>query len=302
MKKGIHYWALPKKMNLREKMRFAKQSGFDGIELVIVDKGELRPDADEKELKAIRSAAKEEQIEIIGLTNSLNWKSSITSENKQVQEQAKNLLKRQMEIASVLEVDAILALPGFVTMNFISDELHPSVSTHDAGYYHPGNEIVSYEEAYDRAVAAFKELASIAEKMGITICVENIWNQFLLSPIEMRDFIDRIGSDFVQVYFDIGNVLPHGYPEHWIRILGNRIKRVHFKDFIRGYTSLKGFVNLLNGDVDFPEVMRALGDIGYNGWITAEVNEKPDFPEYTVKATAMAFEQIFNFHKERSLD
>lgn len=297
MKKGIHYWALPKKMNLREKIRFAKQAGFDGIELVIVDKGELRPDADEKELKAIRLTAKEEQIEIIGLTNSLSWKSSLTSGNKQVREKAKNLLRRQMEIASILEVNAIQALPGFVSMNFISDELHPAVSTHDAEYYHPGNEIVNYEEAYGRAIDAFQEIAPVAEKMGITICVENIWNQFLLSPIEMRDFIDRIGSDYIQVYFDVGNVLPHGYPEQWIRILGNRIKRVHFKDFIRGYTSLKGFVNLLNGDIDFPEVMKALGDIGYDDWITAEVNEKPNFPEYTVKATALAFEQIFHFDK-----
>jgi len=301
MKKGIHYWALPQKMNLRDKMRFAKQAGFDGIELVITEKGELRADADEKELLAIRSAAKEEQIEIIGLTNSLNWQCSLTSSMEHIREKAKKTLIRQMEIASTLGAKAVLALPGFVAMNFITDELHPSVSTHDVKYYHPGSEIISYEDAYERSLEAFRQLAPVAEKMGITICIENIWNQFLLSPVEMRDFIDKIGSDHVKVYFDVGNVLTHGYPEQWIRILGNRIERVHFKDFIRGYTSLKGFVNLLCGDVNFVEVMKALNEIKYDGWITAEVNEKPDFPEFAVKAAALAFEQILGYGKERSV-
>lgn len=292
MKKGIHYWALPQALSLREKMRFAKRMGFDGLELVILETGDLRLDSKEDELEAIRCAAQEEGVEIIALSNSLNWKCSLTSEVDKVREKAKNMLIRQLQIAAALKVEIILALPGFVSMNFITNDLHPSVSTHDGMNYHPGQEVIHYEIAYQRSLAAFREIAPVAEQMGIMIGIENIWNQFMLSPIEMRSFIDEIGSEYIQSYFDVGNVLPFGHPEQWIRILGSRIKRVHVKDFVRGSSSLKGFVNLLSGDVDFTEVMKALCEVGYDSWITAEVNEKPGFPEFTAQSSSIALDQI----------
>src|SRR5659263_668632 len=88
------------------------------------------------------------------------------------------------------------------------------------------------------------------------IGLENVWNKFLLSPIEMRDFIDKIDSSYVGAYLDVGNVINTGYPEQWIRILGKRIKKVHFKDFRKSVGTLSGFVDLLAGDVDYPEVMK----------------------------------------------
>ena len=299
MKKGIHYWALPQKLNLREKMRFAKKMGFDGLELVILETGELRLDSNEDELEAIRRAAQEEDIEIIALSNSLNWKCSLTSDNDVVRDKAKNMIIRQLQIASSLKVEVILALPGFVGMDFITNDLHPAVSTHDGINYHPGHEVIHYELAYQRSLAAFREIAPLAEQMNITIGIENIWNQFMLSPIEMRNFIDQIGSEYVQVYFDVGNVLPYGHPEQWIRILGSRIKRVHVKDFIHGCPSLKGFVNLLCGDIDFTNVMNALREIDYNSWITAEVNEKPGFPEFTAQSTSLALDQMMKLGSGR---
>ena len=297
MKKGIHYWALPQNLTLREKMRFAKRMGFDGLELVIVEKGELRLDCNDQELEAIRQAAEEEKVEIIALSNSLNWKCSLTSENDKIRELAKDMLIRQIQIAAALQVEVVLALPGFVSMNFITNDLHPSVATHDEVHYHPGQEIIHYEKAYHRALNAFKEIAPIAEQLGVTIGIENIWNEFLLSPLEMRNFIDEVGSKNVGAYFDVGNVKPYGYPEQWIRILGSRIKRVHVKDFVQGSSSIKGFVNLLSGDINFPEVMKALVEIGYDGWVTAEVNEKPEYPEFTTKATAIALDYILEYGK-----
>ena len=292
MRKGIHYWALPQHLNLREKMRFAKRMGFDGLELVIVEKGELRLDCNEQELEVIRQAAEEEEVEIIALSNSLNWKCSFTSENPVIREKAKNMLIRQLQIAAALKVDVILALPGFVSMNFITDDLHPTVSTHDAINYHPGQENINYEVAYSRALSAFRDIAPMAKQMGVTIAIENIWNQFLLSPLEMRNFIDEIGSDYVGAFFDVGNVMPLGHPEQWIRILGSRIKRVHVKDFVKGSASIKGFVNLLSGDIDFPEVIKALREINYDSWVTAEVNEKSEYPEFTTRTTAIALDYI----------
>jgi L-ribulose-5-phosphate 3-epimerase len=294
MKKGIHYWALPQALNIRQKMRFAKAAGFDGIELVIRDKGELRLNSHEQELDGIRKAADQENIEIIALSNSLNWTCSLTSDIPDVREKAMEMLRRQVQIARALNVSVVLALPGFVSLSFMSDDLHPVAPTQEGANYHPGQEVIPYDTAYERALAAFREIAPFAREMGVTVCIENIWNQFLLSPIEMRNFIDEIGSDFVQVYFDVGNVMPLGHPAQWIRILGSRIRRIHLKDFMRGSGSLSGFVNLLCGNIDFREVMQALRETGYDGWLTVECNEKPGFPEFVPRINALALDQIIN--------
>jgi L-ribulose-5-phosphate 3-epimerase len=101
--------------------------------------------------------------------------------------------------------------------------------------------------------------------------VENVWNKFLLSPLEMRRFIDEIDLPSVGVFFDVGNILLYGFPDQWIRILGKRIKRVHVKDFRTQVGTLHGFTGLLQGDVDWPAVIAALTDIGYDSYLTAEV-------------------------------
>src|SRR5690606_16928419 len=104
---------------------------------------------------------------------------------------------------------------------------------------------------------------------GVQVCVENVWNKFLLSPLEMRGFLDGLKSSSVGSYFDVGNVLATGYPEHWIQLLGSRIKRVHFKDYRRAVGTADGFCDLLSGDVNWPGVVSALCSIGYDGWVTA---------------------------------
>jgi len=144
--------------------------------------------------------------------------------------------------------------------------------------FEPGSEIVEYDVAYERALSALKELAPVAEELKVSIGVENVWNKFLLSPMEMRDFIDAVGSPYVGSYFDVGNVLFCGYPEHWVKILGSRIKKVHFKDYRRNVGSLDGFVDLLAGDVDYKSVKAALDKIGYDNWVTAEM--LPPYAQY----------------------
>ncbi len=126
--------------------------------------------------------------------------------------------------------------------------------------------------------------------MQVVIAIENVWNKFLLSPLEMRDFIDSFKSNAVGAYFDVGNVLLIGYPEQWIRILGHRIKRVHVKDFKRSVGTVEGFVDLLEGDVDFTAVKEALADIGYDGYLTAELLPfTPGRPEKTARAMKEIF-------------
>jgi hexulose-6-phosphate isomerase len=143
----------------------------------------------------------------------------------------------------------------------------------DNGLFATRREIVQYDVAYERARDAVSEIAEelTTGLFSGSLCIENVWNKFLLSPIEMRRFVDEIGSDLVGVYFDVGNVMLYGFPDHWIRILGSRIRRVHLKDFRCAVGTIDGFTGLLQGDTDWPAVTSALVDIGYRSYLTAEV-------------------------------
>ncbi len=127
---------------------------------------------------------------------------------------------------------------------------------------------VSYRQAWDRSTAQIKELIPDAEKNGIKLAIEEVWNKFLLSPVEMARYVDQFQSDAVGAYFDVGNVVEYGYPQEWIRELGKRILKIHIKE----YKKDKRFgYKLGEGEIDWPAVTRALHDIGYDGWVTAEV-------------------------------
>lgn len=289
MRKGIHYWALPGHLCFEEKLHLAKQAGFEGIELTILQDGYLRPGSNDKELCEIRKKIEEAGLELIDVASTLNWHYSLTSDKTEIRAMAKDHLRLQIDIAEKLGADAILALPGFVGLDFSSGDLFS-----DSGNrrYNPASEVIDYDTAYVRSLEAFRELSPYARQHGVAICIENIWNRFLLSPLEMRDFIDALDSDWVGAYFDVGNVMLTGYPEQWIKILGRRIKRVHFKDFLRGTARVSGFVELLAGDVDFVKVTEALQGIGYKGWVTAETNASRQFPEHTAYACSDALDRI----------
>lgn len=125
------------------------------------------------------------------------------------------------------------------------------------------------------------------EKCGVRICIENVWNKFLLSPLEIQRFVAQFGSESVGVYFDVGNVLAFGYPEHWIAILGRQIGRVHLKEYRRAVGSVDGFVEIFSGDVNWADVMSGLRAIGYNGWLTAKMI--PPVPFYKFALETLLF-------------
>ncbi|MFF2890385.1 sugar phosphate isomerase/epimerase family protein [Paenibacillus sp. NPDC057967] len=259
MKKGINIWSFRADRTILECARIAKKAGFDGLELSLNGTGELGLEATDKDVLAIKSMLEDEGLEIAGLATGLYWDYAMTSEDESKRQKAIDICKKQLELAAAFGVDAILVIPGAVGVDFI-----------------PGSEVVSYDRAYDRALEAIGKLAPHAEAAGVSIAIENVWNKFLLSPLELRGFIDAHNSSFVGSYFDVGNVVHSGYPEQWIRILGHRIKKVHFKDYRRQAGGLHGFVDLLAGDVDYPAVVQALADIGYEGYATAEM-----IPPYT---------------------
>ncbi|MFS8542031.1 MAG: sugar phosphate isomerase/epimerase, partial [Tissierellales bacterium] len=249
MKKGINIWSFKAGMTIAECMAMAKDAGFDGIELSLDEEGELSLNSTEKDVLRIKEMAENEGIEIASLASGLYWSYPVTSSDPAIRQKSKDIVRKQLEIAALLGTDGILVVPGVV-----------------AGLS-PDSEVVQYDVAYERALEAFTELKEDAEAHKVSICLENVWNKFLLSPLEMRDFIDKINSPYVGVYLDVGNIIYIGYPEHWIRILGKRIKKVHFKDFRRKVGTLEGFVDLLAGDVNFPEVMQAFKEVGYDDYV-----------------------------------
>ena len=275
MKKGINIWSFPD-MPLADVFALAKKAGFEGVEVALGLEGEISLSSTEADLLKVKKAADDCGIQLYSLSCGLYWDFWLNDDDAAVREKAKSIVKKQLETAKILGCDTILVIPGSVNADFAA----------------PGK-VVDYATTYERALAAINELKPYAEELGVAIGLENVWNKFLTSPMEMRDFIDKIDSPFVGSYFDVGNVVINGYPEHWIRILGNRIKKVHFKDFRRAVGTLDGFVDLLAGDVNYPEVVKALEEVGYDGWVSAEMI--PNYKHHTdaiIYNTSYAMDRI----------
>lgn len=253
MLKSISVWAFNPDRPLPEVFKMAKENGFEGVEIAIAEDGPLTPESTQDDCKRILEQAAEAGIEIPAMASGLGWSYPLTTTDNATREKGIELVKSSLQAANWLGIDTILCVPGGVGAEFIE-----------------GFKGAPYEVAYENALDAMKQLKPVAEENGVAIGIENVWNKFLLSPLEMRDFVDEIDSPQVGVYFDVGNVISTGYPEQWIRILGDRIKRVHFKDFKRDVGTLDGFCDLLDGDVDYPEVMKALREIGYDKSVTSE--------------------------------
>jgi len=281
MKKSISTWSFYGDWNLEQKLHLTKEAGFSGFEIDLSDDGPVNLKSTEVDLKAVRSLADKCKLQLSGLATGLYWGANACSADPAVREKAAAILKKQVECASALGIDAILVVPGAVGVDFI-----------------PSCEIVPYHLAYERATDFIKAALPAAEAMGVTLCIENVWNKFLLSPLEMKAFIDSFGSERVGSYFDVGNTLATGYPEHWIATLGTRIKRVHFKDYRRAVGSVDGFCDLLSGDVNWPGVMEELKSANYQGWVAAEMIPPVPFykhcPEVLVHNTSRSMDAIFS--------
>lgn len=279
MKKSVGICCFYGNWTIEEKFVLAKEAGFTGFEIDLSEDGPVNFTSTLEELRAFRALTRKHGLELSALMSFLYWGANAASADQATRDKAAKILARQIECAKELGIDTILAVPGAVGVDFI-----------------PGGETVRYDLAYERATDFIKAALPAAEKAGVTIAVENVWNKFLLSPLEMRGFVDQFNSNHVGVYFDVANTLAFGYPEHWIDILGSRIKRIHFKDYRRNVATADGFCDLLSGDVDWPAVMTALRKVGYKGWIAAEMIPPVPFykhcPEVLIHTTSRAMDAI----------
>ena len=265
-KTGISIWAFPNSWPLEHSFALAAESGFDGIELSYAADGPLNPATNAEGIQSILHAAHVAGIEVLSVASGIFWSVNLLSDDPNERAVGKQHLRRMLEIAAALEVGAVLVVPGF------------------AGPFEAGPPVIrDYDVAFTRAVDDFREMAPVAERLGVAIGIENVWNKFLSSAFEMRSFVDSVGSGSVGVYLDVANSLRTGYPEQWIRMLGHRIKGVHLKDFRVNVGTLNGFVDLFEGDVDFPTVMEALREVGYDGPLVVEAFSRSQYPEMLVR-------------------
>ena len=269
MKIGINAWAFPENLTIPQGLKLAKRAEFDCVELNVAESGSLTPDSTEEEVTFLRSSAENMSLELRSLCSGLLWRNPLTSNDAAVAARGKQIVRKCLQVCHWLGADTLLVIPGVVT------------------------EDVPYDVAYQRSLAALKELAGAAEKLSVRIGVENVWNKFLLSPLEMRDFVDAVASPMVGVYFDAGNVLVSGYPDHWIKILGQRIFKVHVKDFHATIGNITGFANLLEGDLNWRGVERALRETGYDDVVTAEITGYKTLPDLGVRHAGESMKRIF---------
>ncbi len=274
MKKSINIGATVAAWPLEKKLQAIKNAGFEAVELNLTEDGPLSVESSKKQVQQVRETVENCGLEVASLLAGAFWRFPLSSPDRKLREKGEQLLRKGMEIACLLGTDALLVVPGVVQTE--------STGTH----------YVSYEKAYSASQECLRKAALQAEKTGVYLCVENVWNRFLLSPLEMKRFVEEIGSPFVRVYFDVGNVLLFGFPEMWIRILGKLIFRVHLKDFKTGVGTGFGFCTLLEGDVNWPEVLKALKEVGYDGYLTAEVGPYRYYPETILAHTSISMDRI----------
>jgi hexulose-6-phosphate isomerase len=271
MLKSVSIWALQENDDrpARELFAEARRCGFDGVELAVGDAGLLTPESTEADCSRLLNDAQQEGIEVTSLASGLGWQYPLSARDPEVRAKGLQIQKKALQLGSWLGIRCLLVVPGMVS-----------------GPGAEGPEHVPYDVAYENMNRSVAELIPTAEETGVLIGIENVWNKILMSPVEMRQFIDGFDSPWVRSYFDVGNVLRTGYAEDWVRILGERIAGVHFKDYQRSIGTLAGFCPLLEGDANYAAVMEELRDIGYHDACVAEFFElDPD--ELSAVAEAM---------------
>nr|WP_317325072.1 sugar phosphate isomerase/epimerase family protein [uncultured Flavonifractor sp.] len=276
MKQGISLFSFSETTDVRWMFEHAKKAGYDGVEPVMSESGYLNPSTSEKDILAMKRMAEDLGLEIPSVGVWSLWENNLVSDQETIRNKAFSIVQKQIEAAHLLGADTILVVPGYVGCSFASKP-----------------EKIRYDVAYERSQNALSRLSRDAQQAGVAIGIENVWNRFLLSPLETRRFLDEIGSDYVGMYLDVGNVIYTGYPEQWIELLAGRIKKLHMSDYRFDQAGIGAFVDLFAGDVDFPAVAEAIAKIGYDDYLTLEMlpNYK-QFPEVSLYADKYAMNKI----------
>ena len=244
-KKAVKYYMVQPGKTLAEKFALLKGLGFDGIEL---------DSPNNFKLQDVLEAKKQTGLEVPGLVDSDHWKDThqLGAADASARARGVESLKKALRDAKDYGATTVLLVPANVRKD------------------------VAYADAYKRSQDEIRKVLPLCKDLGVKIAIENVWNNFLMSPLEMARYIDEFESEWIGVHFDVGNVVLYGWPEQWIRTLGKRILKTDVKEFSRAKCDKegrwKGFnVPLMKGDCDWPAVIKALKEIKYVGWGAAEI-------------------------------
>jgi L-ribulose-5-phosphate 3-epimerase len=245
IKKGIVFNMLPRSMSILDRFQLAKDVGFEEIE--------CHTEPDQARAEEFKAASDKTGVPIHSVMNSAHWQYPLSSSDDKVVETSMEGMRTSLRNAKLWGAQTVLLVPAVV------------------------NPQTQYKDAWTRSQAQIRKLIPMAADLKVIIAVEEVWNKFLLSPLEMARYVDDFKSPWVKAYFDVGNVVLYGYPQDWIRTLGKRIVKVHLKDFaFRQDPTVKkrvaDFVNLRDGEIDWKEIHAALREIGYSGTASVELS------------------------------
>jgi len=236
IRKSLYWGMLPKEASVDERFGIIKRTGFAGVEIPTLETP--------GEVAEFKAAAQKTGVAIHSIMNQAHWRYPLSSDDAETVKTSIEGMETSLRNARDLGADTVLLVPAVV----------------NAG--------TSYRDAYARSQRQVKKLLPLAEELDVVIAVENVWNKFLLSPIEFARYVDEFDSPYLKAYFDVGNIALYGFPHDWIRTLGTRIVKLHIKGFD---VKEKTFTNILDGTIDWLEVRKALSDIGYDGYMGAEL-------------------------------
>jgi hexulose-6-phosphate isomerase len=240
-RKAVLISMLPKELSYRDRFQLAVDAGFAGIE--------MRTVTDAKEADEIRDASAKTGLRIHSVMNGEHWNSPLSSPEPAVVDKSVAGVETSLRNAKLWGADTVLLVPAVV------------------------NAQVSYQDAWTRSQKVIRDrILPLAAELKVAVAVEEVWNKFLLSPLEFARYVDELASPWLKAYFDVGNIVFYGFPQDWVRALGPRIVKVHLKDFQLDRTNGRfAWKNLGEGDIDWVEVRRAFAEIGYDGWMTTEI-------------------------------
>jgi L-ribulose-5-phosphate 3-epimerase len=248
IRKAVLISMLPKDRTYAERFAMARDAGFHGIEMQTV--------AAPEEAAEIAEASKKTGLRVHSVMNMAHWESPLSSDDPQIVKKSVAGMETSLRNAALWGADAVLLVPAVV------------------------NPATSYRQAWERSQRVIKEqLLPLAQQLEVIIAVEEVWNKFLLSPLEFARYVDEFNSPWLKAYFDVGNIVFYGYPQDWIRTLGSRTVKIHLKDFKLDRPNGRfEWKNLGEGDIDWTEVRKALAEVKYNGFVTTELTGgAPDY-------------------------
>jgi L-ribulose-5-phosphate 3-epimerase len=238
MKKGLVFSMLPEKLSVVDRFKLARDTGFEVVQAPTTPAP--------KQAEEIKAAADASGVRVDSVMNMAHWKYPLSSADPAVIETSMDGMRTSLRNAKLWGCDAVLLVPAVV------------------------NPQTSYKDAWTRSQKQIGALLPLAEELKIVIAIEEVWNKFLLSPLEMLTYINEFKHPLIRAWFDVGNVVLYGYPQDWIHTLGSTIVKVHLKDFKRSENGY-AWVNLGEGDIDWPAVRQAFTDVGYHGSAIAEL-------------------------------